>query len=175
MSSKPLPPKASPLCHCWVRGFRDCAKREGVIHGSLFHLVPLSPSPLTCGTPPSTPLTGCWSIGTQKPTRWSFPTTVETPESSPGTHSLGAGRRHTRAHQVCSARDTGQVLSALPPTSERGVQAAGAPRWTAASAQARCTPPIGPLPGEAGLPTSARWNKANGEQSHPTETIQAFY
>ena len=91
-------------------------------------------------------------MGTQKPTRWVFPAAMETPESSPGTHWLGAGKRRTSTPQLHSTHDPGQVRSTPTPTSERGVQAAGAPRWTAANAQVWCTPPLCPLPAEANGP-----------------------
>ncbi|XP_059745945.1 chloride intracellular channel protein 6-like [Bos taurus] len=47
-------------------------------------------------------------MGTQELMKWVFPATMETPESLPGTHWLGAERRRTSAPQVLSARDTGQ-------------------------------------------------------------------
>ncbi|XP_045021307.1 chloride intracellular channel protein 6 [Bubalus bubalis] len=48
-------------------------------------------------------------MGTQELMKWVFPATMETPEISPGTHWLGAGRRRTSVPQVRSARDTGQA------------------------------------------------------------------
>ena len=66
-------------------------------------------------------------MGTQELTKWVFPAAIETPESSPGTHCLGAQRRHKRAPgELCP--DTGHVRSAPTPSSEEAMGLAGASR-----------------------------------------------
>ena len=58
-------------------------------------------------------------MGTQELMKWVVPATMEIPESSPGTHWLGAGRRCTSASQVRSAHDTGPVLCSYARFGER--------------------------------------------------------
>ena len=57
----------------------------------MWFTAPLSPSSLTCGPHPSTPLTECQSMGTQERMKRAFPAAMETPESTTGTP-----RPHTR-------------------------------------------------------------------------------
>ena len=81
-SGKGLDPKARPFCHRQVRGLQDCANREGRMRGSLRHLAPV-PLPVV-----RTPPLRHWMqifMGTQEPTKWAFPATMATPESTAGT------------------------------------------------------------------------------------------
>ena len=76
---KSLTPMTRPFCDGQVSGLGDCANREGGIRGSLCHPAPPSPGSLTCGPHPSAPLTECRLMGTQEPTKWTFPAATETP------------------------------------------------------------------------------------------------
>ena len=67
-----------PCCDRQVRGLRDCANREGEIRGSLRHRAPV-PLPVV-----RTPPLRHWMqtfMGTQEPTKWTFPAAMETPET----------------------------------------------------------------------------------------------
>ena len=81
---KALTPKARPFCDCQFEEPREW---------SMWFPAPRSPSSLTCGPHPSAPPTGCRSRGTQEHTKWAFPATMATPETTTGTPTLAPTRQ----------------------------------------------------------------------------------
>ena len=72
--------KARPFCDRQVGELRECTNRRR----NTWFPAPRSPSALTSGPQPSAAPTGWRSLGTQERTKWVFPASVETPESTTG-------------------------------------------------------------------------------------------
>ena len=75
-----MTPKARPFCDRQVGELRECTNRRR----NTWFPAPRSPSALTSGPQPSAAPTGWRSLGTQERTKWVFPASVETPESTTG-------------------------------------------------------------------------------------------
>ena len=80
--------KARPFCDRQVGELRECTNRRR----NTWFPAPRSPSALTSGPQPSAAPTGWRSLGTQERTKWVFPASVETPESTTGKPSLSPPR-----------------------------------------------------------------------------------
>ena len=124
-----MTPKARPFCDRQVGELRECTNRRR----NTWFPAPRSPSALTSGPQPSAAPTGWRSLGTQERTKWVFPASVETPESTTGKPSPFPPRANPRHNRTPSP------LARVRP----------APAALPARSQPQCRPPgaqLGPTP-----------------------------